>query len=175
MQARWQRGTTLIEVMAATCILIVAGLGTLAMHGQQLKMNGDARRMTEATALGQDLVESIALWNWGDARLAEKNHKKDGNTDIGDSAFAFQLDNPPYDYAEKDGDLTLGGAQWNGLLNDPTKTGFERYWNVLYFDDIENNGIFDAVRIAVIVRWQGTGGWRRIVLMTTKANPSEVQ
>ena len=173
MNVRWQRGTTLIEVMAATCILLVAGVGTLAMHGQQLKMNGDARRMTEATALAQDMVENIALWSWGDGRLADTNTTN--NKDIGDSAFDFErLDNPPYDHAEKDGDLTLGNTvPWNGIQNPPA--GFERYWNVALVDDMENNGIFDAVRIAVIVRWQGSTGWRRIVLMTTKANPSEVQ
>jgi hypothetical protein len=173
MDRRWQSGTTLIEVMAATCILLVAGVGTLGMHTQQLKMNGDARRMTQATALAQDMVENIALWNWGDARLADTNTGNDA--DIGDSAFDFErLANPPYDHAEKDGDLTLGGTQWNGIPTNPDSP-FERYWNVALPDDLENNGIKDAVRIAVIVRWQGTGGWRRIVLMTTKANPSEVQ
>jgi Tfp pilus assembly protein PilV len=169
MGLRWQRGTTLIEVMAAVSILLVAGLGTLGIHTQQLKMNGDARRITEATALAQDMVENIALWSWGDARLANADTTNDA--DIGDAAFQFELANPVYDHGEAD--LKLGGTQWNGIAKP--KDGFERYWNVAYVDDIDGNGTWDAVRIAVIVRWQGSTGWRRIVLMTTKANPSEVQ
>lgn len=169
MDLRRQRGTTLIEVMAATCILLLAGLGTLGLHTQQLKMNGDARRITKATALAQDMVENIALWSWGDPRLA--NTQPSNDADIGDNAFQFESATPVYDHAEAD--LTAGGAVWNGIAGP--KDGFERYWNVAYVDDIEANGTWDAVRIAVIVRWQGTTGWRRIVLLTTKANPSEVQ
>jgi type II secretory pathway pseudopilin PulG len=169
MDRSWQRGTTLLEVMAAMSILIVAGVGTLGLHTQQLKMNGDARRITEATALAQDMVENMALWSWGDARLANTNTAND--TDLGDSAFQFELASPPYDHAEAD--LTAGGVAWNGIAKP--KDGFERYWNVAYVDDIDGNGTWDAVRIAVIVRWQGSTGWRRIVLLTTKANPSEVQ
>jgi hypothetical protein len=47
-----------------------------------------------------------------------------------------------------------------------------RFWNVAYVDDLDGDGVWDAVRIAVIVRWgDATSGYRRIVAYTTKANP----
>ena len=74
-----------------------------------------------------------------------------------------------------DADLTLGGTQWNGI---PTAVlqgyspQFQRFWNVAYVDDRDGDGVWDAVRIAVIVRWgDPASGYRRIVAYTTKANP----
>jgi len=166
MDVRSQRGTTLIEAMVAVTVLLVVALGTLGLHGQQLKMNGDARRTTEASALAQDLVENISLWTWGDARLANANTANDA--DYADRAGQFEAANPPFDHAEAD--LALG--TWNGL---PARLGFERYWNVADVDDADGNGVPDARRIAVIVRWPSGAGWRRVVLLTSKLNPMEAR
>lgn len=166
MRLQSARGTTLIEAMTATVVLLIAALGALGMHGQQLRMNGEARRGTEAMALARDLVENIALWPFNDTRLTNAATGNDG--DIGDTAYAFEGDTPTYDHAEAD--LALG--TWNGL---PARVGFERYWNVAYSDDLDHDGVPDAVRVAVIVRWRSEAGWRRVVLLTTKINPAEVQ
>ncbi len=163
-----QRGTTILETMVAVAVMIVAAIGTLSLHVQQLRMTGDARRTTEAVALARDLVENISTWQYGDARLANTQTGNDG--DIADDAFAFERANPVYDHAEAD--LTAAGAVWNGL---PPRSGYERYGNVAYVDDADANGVPDAVRIAVIVRWQSQVGWRRVVLLTTKLNPAEAQ
>ncbi len=162
------RGTTILETMVAVAVMLVAALGALSLHVQQARMTGDARRTTEAVALARDMVENISTWPYADPRLANAN--TDNDTDLADDAFAFEGANPPFDHAEAD--LTSGGATWNGL---PPRFGYERYWNVAYPDDSEHNGIPDAVRIAVIVRWEVGSGWRRIVLLTTKLNPGEAQ
>ena len=169
MDVRSQRGTTLIEAMVAVTVLLVVALGTLGLHGQQLKMNGDARRTTEASALAQDLVENISLWSWGDARLANANTANDA--DYADLAARFESANPPADHAEAELSDPLLGT-WNGLR---ARNGFERYWNVAEVDDADGNGIADAKRIAVIVRWRSGSGWRRIVLLTSKLNTSEAR
>ncbi len=167
---RAQRGVTLIDAMLALAVVTIGAVGALQLYRYELAMNADARRMTTATALAQDLVEQIALWNYTDARLANANTSNDA--DLGDTALAFQGANPPYDHAEAD--LTSGGATWNGLPSRSPQ--YERYWNVSYVDDSDANGVWDGVRIAVIVRWPtGTNSWRRIVLMTSKINPAEVQ
>ena len=164
-----QRGTTLIEAMVAVSVLLVVALGTLGLHGQQLKMNGDARRTTEASALAQDLIENISLWAWEDARLTNANTANDA--DYADRAARFESANPPADHAEAELVDPLLGT-WNGI---PARLGFERYWNVAEVDDADGNGIADAKRIAVIVRWRSGSGWRRIVLLTSKLNTSEAR
>ena len=165
-----QRGTTLLETMIAMAVMLVATVGTLSMNVQHLRMNGEARRVTEATAIARDLVENISTWPYGDARLANTQSGNDG--DIADDAFKFEGAVTSSDYDHAEADLTAGGASWTGL---PSRAGFERYWNVAYPDDADLNGTPDAVRVAVIVRWQVGGGWRRVVLLTTKVNPGEAQ
>lgn len=165
MTPRSQRGTTLVEAMMAGFILMVAATGALGMHVQQIKQNATARRVTEASALARDLLENISFWTYDDPRLANANTSNDA--DIGDTASRFEGGSPPYDHAEAD--LSLG--TWNGVA---APAGFERYWNVAYVDDVDGNGVWDAVRIAVIVRWRSEAGWRRVVLLTTKPNPAEL-
>jgi hypothetical protein len=134
-------------------------------------MNGDALRMTRATAIAQDLLNQISTWPYNDARLANANTANDA--DVGDTAFAFEGATPPFDHGEAD-----LGAGWLGIPTaDLQGGGYERYWNVatLASDDTNGNGVPDAMRIAVIVRWPWGNGWRRIVLMAVKANPAEAQ
>ena len=170
MDLRSQRGTTLLEAMVAVGVMLVAATGMLGLHVQQLKMNGEARRSTEAVALARDLVENISTWPYGDARLA--NTQPTNDVDIADDRQQFET----ADFVADHGEADLGA--WNGL---PSRDGFNRYWNVAYVDDVDGNGVpgssvgWDAVRIAVIVRWRTDVGWRRVVLTTSKANPAEVQ
>jgi Tfp pilus assembly protein PilV len=177
MRITSQRGTTLLEAMIAMTVVLVAAIGTAGLHSQQLRMNGDARRITEATSLAQDLVENIALWPYEPGAASPLfNRSTTNDTDLGDTAFSFQTmtTEQAKDSADHwDGDLP---ASWTGIPTaQVSAAGFERYWNVAYPDDIDANSTPDGVRIAVIVRWQGSGGWRRVVLMTMKPNPLEVR
>lgn len=175
------RGLTLIEAMAAMGVMLIGGLGMLALNAQGQKMNGDAVRMTRATAIAQDLLSQISLWDYGDARLADADTTNDA--DVGDAAFAFEQPGaPPADHGEAD--LILGGAAWLGIpAADVQAGGYERYWNVGFptaggalLDDSNGNGIPDAMRIAVVVRWPtGGGAFRRVVLVAVKPNPAEAR
>jgi prepilin-type N-terminal cleavage/methylation domain-containing protein len=164
------RGMSLIEVMAAVSILLIAGVGVADMTRSGAKLNADSRHIIRATAIAQDLVAQIQTWDYDDARLDNTDTSND--TTYGDGAFTFeQATGFTADHAEAD--LTAGGADWNGI--DATQLaagGYERYWNVAEVDDTNGNGTPDCRRIAVIVRWPYGAGFRRVVLYTSKINPA---
>lgn len=163
-------GFTLIEVTVAMAILLLGALGLAGLTNMGNRMNSDGRRVTRATAIAQDLLANIALWEYADARLANGNTGNDA--DLGDGALAFESGGtPPADHAEAD-----LGAGWLGIpAADLAAGGYQRFWNVSSADDWNGNGRPDAIRIAVIVRWPIGTGFRRIVLYTTKINPEEMQ
>lgn len=174
---RLQRGMSLLENVLAMGILLTGAAGVVAIQRQSSFYLGDARRITRATAFAGDLATQIQLWDFDDPRLANSNTANDA--DVGDPAGLFETQkDPPADHGEAD--LTLGGKVWTGLPGDLLQAnGLERYWNVSFKDaslndlDANGNGIPDAMRIAVIVRWQAAGGWRKIVIPLVKVNPAE--
>lgn len=169
---RLQRGFSIVENMIAMTVLLVGAAGGIAVNTQSQRFLGDARKTTRASAFAGDLATQIQLWDFDDPRLANSDTTNDA--DVGDSSFQFQqLDVPPADHGEAD--LTLGGRTWTGLPQQLLlDNGMERYWNVSLNDvDANGNGVPDAMRIAVIVRWRAGGGWRRIVIPIVKVNPAE--
>ena len=170
---RLQRGATLIEAIIAMGVLVIGTTGMVALHRQGTFLVSDARRVTRATQFAQDLVNQIELWDYTDPRLA--NADKTNDADLGDSTYQYErVGTPNADHGEAD--LTLAGTTWTGLPSTLLQAnGMERYWNVANPDDENANGVPDAARIAVIVRWPAGRGWHRIVLMTTKVNPADVR
>ena len=175
---RSERGTTLIESMVAMVILLVGALGMMSLHSTGLRLQGEAREITRATAIAQDLMNQIQAWEYADVRLAEVNDAN--NRDVGDDAQLFNVygTTPPFDHAEAD--LTAGGAGWTGISTAALAVGgFERYWNVSTVNpdgsiiDSGSNGIVDGMRIGVIVRWPQGGSWHRVVLHGFKVNPED--
>ncbi len=172
-------GFTLLEVLLAASVLLIGAVGMLSLHVHGLRLEGDSRRITRATAIAQDMMDQIALWPWGDARLGGANPGMDSThlATLGDPARAFEAETPPTaSFSDLNGDLTAGGTTWLGIpLSTTQAAGYERYWNVAYVDDSNGNGVPDAARIAVIVRYPVTIGFRRVVLVGTKANPAEAR
>ena len=170
-RSRSARGTTLLEAMIAMVVLLIGAIGVIGAHRQGLRLASDARRLTRASAIAQDLVDQIALWQYDDPRLV--NRLSSNDADIGDSNFLFETGASTSTLADHD-DNDLG-TQWNGIptaVIQGTGPRFERYWNVAYVDDMDPDGVKDGVRIAVIVRWvEGANTYRRIVAYTFKANP----
>jgi type II secretory pathway pseudopilin PulG len=170
-----ERGTTLLEGMIAMAVLMIGAMGAISAQKIGVQTNADARRLTRASAVAQDLVDQIALWPYGDPRLQNANPANDA--DLGDTAQAFENPAPPADHGEAD-----LGAGFAGLSTAEIQDGFrfERFWNVAYVDDADGDGVPDAARIAVIVRWPvgGIGAnqrFRRIVAFSTKHNPAELR
>jgi prepilin-type N-terminal cleavage/methylation domain-containing protein len=171
-------GFTLLEVLLAASILLIGAIGMLSLHVHGLRLEGDSRRITRATAIAQDLMDQIAIWPWGDPRLGTATQLDASQlATLGDPTRAFEAATPPTaSFSDGNGGLTTSGTTWNGIpLSSTQAAGYERYWNVAYVDDSNGNGVPDAVRIAVIVRYPVTMGFRRVVLMGTKANPAEAR
>ena len=161
---------SLIEVMIAVALLIIAATGVAQMTGHGMKLNADARQITRATAIAEDLLGQIQTWDYDDARLANTTAANDA--DYGDGSQSFEAATGfTADHAEAD--LALNGLDWNGLPPAMLASGgYQRFWNVAEVDDTNSNGITDGRRIAVIVRWPHGIGYRRLVLYTAKVNPS---
>jgi prepilin-type N-terminal cleavage/methylation domain-containing protein len=178
MTPRHTRGFTLLETVLAMAVLLIGATGMVGLHMQGLRMEGDARRITRATAIAQDLMDQMSTWPWGDPRLGTATAIETTMLDtLGDPAFAFEHSTTPTaSFSDAGGGLTQGGTTWNGIpLADTQAQGFERYWNVAYADDSNGNTVPDAARIAVIVRYPAGVGFRRVVLLGSKLNPAEAR
>ncbi len=169
---RFQRGTSLLEAMFALGVLMLGAAGLVGLQKQTTHFMGDSRRTTRAAMFAQDLVNQIELWDYDDPRLANASVTNDA--DLGDSAEALAISQKPLDDGLVDhGEADLG-AGWNGLPAELlVANGMERYWSVADGDDANGNGVVDAKRIAVIIRWQAGPSWRRMVFMITKINPGD--
>jgi Tfp pilus assembly protein PilV len=165
-----EHGMGLVEVVIAMALLIIAAMGVAQMTRAGSALNLDSRRITRASAIAQDLLGQIQTWDYDDPRLANTTAANDA--DYGDGSQKFEAATGfVADHAEAN--LTLNGLDWNGLPQaDLAAGGYQRFWNVAELDDTNGNGIADARRIAVIVRWPHGTGFRRVVLYTAKVNPS---
>jgi prepilin-type N-terminal cleavage/methylation domain-containing protein len=168
-----QAGFTLVETVVAMSVLVIGAVGLISLHTVGARMNSDARVMTRATALAQDLVTQMQSWDFvNDPRLANTVTTNDADFADGAGAFEGAVTSGMYDHEESE--LESQGAPYT-WLGTPTATaqllGFKRYWNVAEVD-YDDNGALNARRIAVIVRWGVDGGGRRIVLVTALRNPS---
>jgi prepilin-type N-terminal cleavage/methylation domain-containing protein len=180
MRNQGPRGFTLLETVIAMSVLLIGATGMLGLHTQGLRMEGDARRITRATAIAQDLMDQISLWPWGDPRLGGATPSLDSTmlATLGDPTYAFErAGTPTASFSDAGGGLTQGSTNWHGIpISDIQSEGYERYWNVAYVDDSNGNTVPDAARIAVIVRYPVGGvGFRRVVLLGTKLNPAEAR
>jgi len=178
MRTQGPRGFTLLETIIAMSVLLIGATGMLGLHAQGLRMEGDARRITRATAIAQDLMDQVSLWPWGDPRLGSAALSNNSMlATLGDPAYAFESGSPPTaSFSDASGGLTQGSTNWHGIpVSDIQSEGYERYWNVAYVDDSNGNGTPDAARIAVIVRYPAGPGFRRVVLLGTKLNPAEAR
>jgi type II secretory pathway pseudopilin PulG len=184
---RLQRGATLLEAMIAMGVLLIGAAGLIGLQRQSMFLLADSREATRAAAFAQDLATQIELWDYSDPRLVNTNTANDADPTAG-----FESDTPtqPPDHGEAD--LIVGGDRttWTGLpvngvdpvaVVDPNLSNgkIERYWNVSYVDDVNGNGIWDSVRVAIIVRWKpagrgADGTWRVAAFFVVKPNPAEM-
>lgn len=181
--ARVRRGSTLVEVMAAIGVMMIGAAGVAGLNSMGLRIDGDGRRLTRATAIAEDLAQQIQLWPYTDPRLANANAANDD--DIGDTTFqAERLADVSGIVDHAEADLTAGGTAWFGIpAVDLQGNGYERYWSVSLNDpgnpgallDSNSNVVPDGMRVAVMVRWPHLGTWRRIVVYVTKVNPADSQ
>ncbi len=110
-------GFTLVEAVVAMAVLTIGAVGVTSLESMGPKMNADARTMTRATAIAQDLVSQVLTWNYlNDPRL--QNVNTDNDADVADGEFAFQgpVASLPFDHQESELEAT---DPWLGI---PTAT-----------------------------------------------------
>jgi len=162
---RRARGFTLLEAMVAMAVLLLGATGLMSLHSMGIRMNGDARVMTRATLVAQDLVAQMQTWSFATDPRLEMNGRTGAFADD-DQVFASDaLSTTDYDHTEDE-----LATDWHGM---PTaaleELGITRYWNVQ--DRLDDLGRPVGKQVAVIVRWGGQGSWRRLVLLTYLYNP----
>ena len=167
-----QRGVTLVETVLAMGIMVIGAVGMIGLNNMGVRMNGDGRRMTRASAIAQDLVNQMQLWDYTDPRLVNTNTTNDA--DVADSTLAFEGATSALAFDHAEAELEGPGLEWHGIpVADLATSGYVRYWNVAEPDDLNKNGVPDGKRIAVIVRWPQGAGFRRIVVLATRTNPAD--
>jgi prepilin-type N-terminal cleavage/methylation domain-containing protein len=165
-------GFTLLEVVIAMAITLIAAVGMFGIFETSLRLNGDARHMLRATAIAQDLLNNMATWPYQDATGAPLENTSTANdADLADTALKFQTSADPVGEGVADhGEETIAGlASWTGIPASSLGE-YQRYWSVAYTDP-NGDGINDSVQIAVIVRWPHGWGYRRVVLIWGMLNP----
>ena len=166
-------GFSLIEAMIAMGVLLVAGVGLLTLHGVGVRLTTDGRVMTRATAVAQDLMDQMQLWDFAnDPRLVNVTTSND--SDITDSTDSFEQPVGSFTFDHQESELETQGATypWLGVSSAKARSfGLTRYWNVAEVD-YDPSGVLNAKRVAVIVRWEKDGIGRRIVFVTVLRNPA---
>ena len=74
-------------------VLLVGATGMMSLHSTGLRLQSEAREITRATAIAQDLMNQIQSWEYADVRLANLNTANDA--DVGDDARLFEASTAP--------------------------------------------------------------------------------
>jgi prepilin-type N-terminal cleavage/methylation domain-containing protein len=178
------RGFTLVEVLVAVFVLLIGATGVMTLYSQGRRLHGDARHMTRATAIAQDLLAAIEFWDFDNQATAGGplyNSQPLNDANIGDVGYHFESSADPLtdglaDHGEADLPAGFTGLPAAALL--PLAGGgteYQRFWNVAVPPNA--TGGHDAMMIAVVVRWRaGLGGtsWHRLTLLSVKPNPATV-
>ena len=180
------RGSTLIEAMVASAILIVALAALLPLQVMGVRMNRWSERTLEASALATDLAESIERWSYSDSRLQSlltvrsvDDPAVDVTWDMGTSDTASSKAQYS-DLPTSDLNATTSSAlaqNYQGLSSDVDGDGkpdFIRYWNV-YEVDVGGTGTPNGKLVQIITRWKEPNvGWHQIAISTFRRNPASL-
>jgi len=81
-------GFTLIEALVAIVILAVGVLSVVSMQGTGIYGNAKANRITNASTVSTDHIESLFNMDWDDPTLADTDPPKDGIAGINNTTAA---------------------------------------------------------------------------------------
>jgi type IV pilus assembly protein PilV len=198
--SRVDRGFSLIEAMVASVVMLVGLLGLAGLQLTAMRANHLGKRMAQASLLAQDLVQSMKVWQYGDARLSPQAlaspahaaaYSDTNHADIAEfwelrssQALKSNVDGSPVTFDYSDG--PNGAAQVNqlaanyaGVLSpvDTTlpvgeQTLFQRYWNV-FLVDLNGSGMPQGKLVQVVVRWKEPNfGYRQVNASFYKYDPT---
>jgi prepilin-type N-terminal cleavage/methylation domain-containing protein len=176
---RTPRGFTLVEVLIAILVLMIGATGVMSLFSQGQRIHGDARHMTRATAIAQDLLAVIEQWPYDDQSAGAGvlfNAQPGNDANIGDVGYHFETSvDPVADGLADHGEADIPTVGFTGLPAAALGTDYQRFWNIAV--PTNASGGIDAIHVAVVVRWRaglGGTGWHRLVLLSVKPNPATV-
>jgi Tfp pilus assembly protein PilE len=157
------RGTTLIEAMAATVVLLFGMLGLLSADLISFQQNSYAVKQNQATALARDVADMVSRWNYTDARL----------TNVTDNdALVLQsgasLSEPDWTQYELDLGL-VSGTPANSPLRAIDNDTFRRH---VALRPLMDGTTRLGTLVSAVVSWPEGGRWRQVVLHTMVYDPS---
>jgi len=184
------RGFSLIEAMVASVIMLIGLLGLAGLQVVGMRANNLGKRMSQASLLGQDLVQNMQIWNYTDTRLIPANHTaKYTDTNHADIAQYWDTGrggSPSVQFDFTDSADATGAtninqlnANYEGVLS-PVDTSlaageqtiFSRYWNV-FLIDLSGSGTAQGKLVQVAVRWKESSfGYRQVTTSFYKYDPT---
>ena len=155
---RGRRGFTLIEALVATALLGLSLIVMFGFHGQAVRANMHARKMTDCTYLAQTEMEQLLTLPWNDSyRHPDLEDDDDDPTTSGDE-WAF-LEHPA-------GVSTAPDPVNAAFSTDDTTYGELQYYLTWDVEDMQDSPDADALWARIRVRcmyrdeafevWRGT-------------------
>jgi prepilin-type N-terminal cleavage/methylation domain-containing protein len=181
-----QRGMSLIEMMVASSVLLIAllGVGGANMAAGRI---ATSTRDAEAAALAQELTGVLANLQYTSSGTAPTglfaNTNTSNDTDITDMAGAmnsFSVDpiaSAIVDHAETELPAAVRAALTPVSVTTPNTTTpiYTRYWTIAPIPDPLGSTNVAGVTIAAIVRYTTDGRtYKHVAVITTRFDPSQM-
>jgi prepilin-type N-terminal cleavage/methylation domain-containing protein len=163
------RGMTLIEVLMALAVLIIGLAAETSTVIYASRATSTGAHVEVASTQAQSLLTTLLAMPY-DARTTSAtsvfaNVTTANDADVADSAHNFELATlTANSYDHVDTELKPEALAMVAPLPSTADVPYQRYWNIA---PIGTTG----VTIAVIVRWQEAGVWKRTVVVGTRFSP----
>ncbi len=158
MEARKEKGFSLLEVMVAITLLTFGILAVASMQVSAIKGNALSRDLTKASSLARGKVEELMLAGYNDPAVADADGdgtNQDADDDgLDDDGGNFGLEHD-----------TAAEADGNDSETSSSGIVYRLFWNVA--EDEPLNG---AKKIRVIVTWTERGAGKRVSMDFIKSD-----
>lgn len=165
------RGFSLIESMAALLVFTIGILGVMQMNVIASQQNNVARNHTNASKAARDLADAFERVPFGHPVFANVAPPA---LQPGDPAF-LDINNPSGLYYLTDAASEATGRPLLGAAEAISSA--ERLvaaWRVQGTPDPALPGVFNSLRIAVMVRYPTPTGFNQVTLWVVKYNPASI-
>lgn len=152
-----QRGSTLIEAMAALAVFTIGIIGIMDMNLLASKQNNLARSRTVASKIARDVADSFERLPFNHAQISQPT-----GLDITDDDFD-NMDNGDglvtlADAVAQTTERPILGAADAMFASEGDRTFYEVAWRVMPVANPERAGQVDQKRILIMVRFPSPGG-----------------
>jgi type IV pilus assembly protein PilV len=169
---RGERGSTLIEAMAAGAVFAVGLLGLLAAQTMGAKQNWMASKESRATAIARDAANAVRRWPYP-SPAADTTLANDPSNDAM-VLVSGAIASPPIP-ASFEHDINADNGLIQALPNaaiDFNNDNNPDFMRLLHVAPLLVNGQPSGITVSVVVAWSADVGWRQVVLPVVKYDPT---